>query len=83
MSPALLPREKYLASCLLKPKIGKFVVFYNPKYSNQIMVKQIIDKTDNGWLVSGINPLSTSVAKLGEVENHNIIGVLIKRANKR
>jgi phage repressor protein C with HTH and peptisase S24 domain len=79
MSPVLENGKSYLASCLLKPKVGKIIVFCNPKNFNQVMVKKIIKDTGNGFEVVGFKKGSTSSKEIGIVTPDLVLGVLLKR----
>lgn len=78
MSPVLKNGQSYLASCFLRPKVGRIIVFKNPQNLEQRMVKKIISKTNNGFEVAGVKDKSTSSKEIGLVPGSLILGTLFK-----
>lgn len=78
MSPVLKNGKSYLASNLLKPQVGKIIVFKNPSKFTQVMVKKIISETREGYEVAGLKAGSTSSKEIGYIKKENIIGTLFK-----
>lgn len=79
MSPVLENGKSYLASSLLKPQVGKIIIFKNPLNLNQVMIKKIISETSEGYEVVGLITGSTSSKEIGYIKKENIIGTLFKK----
>ena len=76
MWPTLVPGRRYVASSLLKPRVGDCIVFQNPKNEAQIFVKKIIKKEHDGYVVSGEREGSTGSKEIGIVNKEFVIGKL-------
>ncbi len=73
MWPRLVPGKTYWASSLLKPSIGKIIVFRDPNDLRQYIVKQIIQYNGETVIVSGTVSWSNSYS----IRQEQILGVLI------
>ena len=51
--PELVSGRRYLASPLLPIRVGKFVVFKNPADPDQILVKKVLNISDDGTVELG------------------------------
>ena len=76
--PELVPEKTYFATSLLKPRVGDFIVFKNPKKPAQILVKKVKARVANRYEVAGDVSWSTSGRDFGVVNNEFILGKLIK-----
>ena len=74
--PELIPGRKYLATSLKRPKIGRFIVFKNPRNEAQIMVKKVTDSHPEGFSVSGVVSWGTSSKELGIISPILILGTI-------
>ena len=80
--PELVPSKSYLATNLLKPKSGDYIVFTN-KF-DELLVKRVkyikkdkIKKGDDSYFVTGNVSWSEDSNTLGLINQNNIIGKLI------
>jgi len=76
--PELVPEKIYFATSLLRPKIGNFIVFKNPKNNEQNFVKKIVKITPAGYEVQGLSSWSSSSEDFGLVNKKSILGTLIR-----
>ena len=79
--PHLIPGKKYLATNLLKAKIGNFIVFRNPKNQKEIFVKKVKEIKRNSYFVEGTVPFATSSKNFGPVNKNLILGKIIHNFN--
>ena len=77
MWPTLVSGQRYLATNLLTPCAGDVMVFRNPKNSEQILVKKVIKKEHDGYVVSGERIGSTGSESFGIVHRQLVIGKLL------
>ncbi len=71
--PELIPGRIYWASALLKPRVGDYVVFRNPRNQDRNVVKRV-EKIDGDALkVGGTIERSANY----EITSKNVIGKLI------
>ena len=77
--PALLPSRQYFATCLLKPKIGDFIVFHNPKNKEEIFVKKVRAIERGGYFVEGTLSWASSSEDFGIVPKELVLGKIISR----
>ena len=75
--PALVPSNRYFATSLLKPKIGDFVVFKNPKNEEEIFVKKVSAIDGNNYFMEGLLAGSSSSNDFGMVTKKLILGKII------
>ena len=75
--PDLIPGQKYLATSLKKPKIGRFIVFRNPLDPRQVFVKKIQLIQKEGFYVSGTVSWGTSSKEIGLIPPNLILGVIL------
>ncbi len=73
MSPLYESGDFLLLRCRFTPALGQRVVFGHPLYGT--MVKEIIAL--NPLRVKGLNPVSISSEKMGDIEPHWLIGKVI------
>ena len=80
--PDLIPSKKYLATSLLRPKIGDYIIF-RTKY-DEIFVKKVkyIKKKENmkgddSYFVSGNVSWAQDSNSFGLIKKENILGKLI------
>lgn len=72
--PELIPGKYYFATSLLRPKVGRYAVFKNPKKPKQILVKKISAVERDSLEVSSSVSWGKSML---QVKRNNCIGVLI------
>jgi hypothetical protein len=77
--PALLPSSRHFATGLLRPKIGDFVVFKNPKSEEEIFVKKVSDIRDGLFFVESVLPGGSSSREFGLVPERFVLGKIICR----
>lgn len=77
--PELVPSKRYLATNLIKPRIGDYVVFKTKH--DEIFVKKIMEiredsvkKGNYSYFVSGNVSWGESSREFGMVEKNNVIG---------
>jgi len=75
--PELIPGKSYLASSLLKPKTGDYVVFKNPKNPGEVFVKKVKKIIDGSYEVNGTIPWSSSSKTFGLVPKELVLGKII------
>ncbi len=73
--PELVPGRKYLATSLIKPKIGDYVVFMTKH--GEIFVKKVTEIKNNSYFVEGRVSWSESSKNLGLINRENVIGKLM------
>lgn len=78
MSPVLVSGRSYLASCLLRPRVGRIIVFTHPHSPNKRMVKRVSKIIDQDYVVAGDNVVSVSSELIGVVSHSQIIGTLFR-----
>ena len=75
--PYLIPGKKYFATNVLKPKIGNFIVFKNPKNQKEIFVKKVKTIQGNSYFVEGTVAFATSSKDFGQVHKNLILGKIL------
>ena len=80
--PELVPSKSYLATNLLRPKIGDYIVFTN-KYG-EVFVKRVkyvntdkINKSNESYFVEAIPSWAETSNNFGCVKKESIIGKLL------
>ncbi|HIH42439.1 TPA: hypothetical protein HA246_02225 [Candidatus Woesearchaeota archaeon] len=76
--PELIPSKRYLATGLLNPKVGDYIVF-KTKYDEIFVkkVKEIKKGKDDSYLVSGTVSWSDTSKNLGMIKQENVLGKLV------
>ena len=77
MWPALIPGKTYLASGFLKPRKGDVIIFRNPKNSDEVLVKRIVDGQDHGYKVDGTVSWASSSNDFGRVPRECVLGKIL------
>ncbi len=75
--PELVPGKHYLATSLLKPTVGDYIVFKNPNDVRAIFVKKINAVRDGLYEVVGTIPWSSSSEEFGMVPEELVLGKII------
>jgi len=75
--PELVPEKIYFATSLLRPKIGNFIVFKNPKNNEQNFVKKIVKITPTGYEIQGLVSWAISSKDFGLVEEELVLGKIL------
>ena len=75
--PELVPGKRYLATSVLKPRAGDYLIFKNPKNLQEIFVKKIKNILDDSYEVSGTVPWSNSSREFGLVPDELVLGKII------
>ena len=75
--PFLVPGKQYLASNVVSPKVGDFVVFRNPHDSAQILVKRVAAVRGDRYRVESMVSWGTSSDDFGLIERERVIGKII------
>ena len=75
--PVLVPSKRYFATCILKPKVGDFVVFKNPKNEEEIFVKKVRTIERGGYFVEGTVSWSSSSKEFGCIPRNLVLGKII------
>lgn len=75
--PELVPGKCYLATSVLKPRAGDYLVFKNPKNLREIFVKKIKNVLDDSYEVGGTIPWSSSSEEFGLVPDELVLGKII------
>ena len=75
--PILIPGKTYYATNILRPRIGDFAVFRNPKNQNEIFVKKVTAIRKNGHRVKSAVSWGTSSNDFGVVLSQSILGVVL------
>jgi len=75
--PELIPEKYYFATSLLKPRVGDFIVFQNPKNSEQNFVKKIKSVNSLGCEVYGLTSWSSSSKNFGLIKNDLVFGKIL------
>src|SRR4030042_6421474 len=75
--PELVSGKTYLAANFLKPKIGDFLVFKNPKDQKEILVKKIKSIRKNSYFAEGTLPWAKSSRDFGQVSKGLILGKIL------
>lgn len=73
--PELVPGRKYIATSLIKPKIGDYVVFMTKH--GEIFVKKVKEIKHDSYFVEGMVSWSESSKNLGLINKENVIGKLM------
>ncbi|MCH8741524.1 hypothetical protein IH779_01350 [Patescibacteria group bacterium] len=76
--PHLVPGRNYFATNLLKPKIGDFIVFQNPKDQIEIFVKRVKEIKNNSYFVEGTVSWAESSKNFGEVNRNLVLGKILR-----
>jgi hypothetical protein len=71
--PYLMPGRKYLATSVLAPKVGDFVVF-RAKDEDRFLVKKVMAKEEKGYRVASTLLFSQENDNLGLIPSENIEG---------
>jgi hypothetical protein len=74
--PHLIPHTYYVASKLIPPRIGDFVVFRHPHHKT-LLVKKVVSRENGMYRVSGTLPRATSSETLGLIAPHQIEGKIL------
>src|SRR3989344_9359154 len=74
--PALYSGGCYLASSLVRPNMGSFIVFKNPRNSTETFVKQVKSVHDMGYEVGGLVSWSSSSKDFGIVPKELVLGTI-------
>ncbi len=79
MLPALSPEERVVVNKMAywrsAPQPGDLVVLRDPRDHKRLLVKRIKGKSEDGWLVRGDNPQSsTDSREFGPVPSNLIVG---------
>lgn len=75
--PVLIPGRFYLVSDLLKPKLGDWVVFKNPKNFENIFIKKVNGFQKGQYILEGLVSWSSSIRDFGPVPKELILGKLL------
>ena len=75
--PYLIPEKKYFATNVLKPKIGNFIIFKNPKNQKEIFVKRVKEIKNNFYFVEGTVSFAKSSKDFGQVHKNLILGKIL------
>lgn len=75
--PELMPERLYFATNFLKPKIGDFIIFKNPKNQKEILVKRIKSTRKNSYFVQGTLPWAESSKDFGQITKDLILGKIL------
>lgn len=75
--PILIPGRKYLATNLLSPRLGSFIVFKNPKNKDEIFVKRITRIFDRGYAVDGLVSWASGSENFGLVNKNHVLGKIV------
>src|SRR4030042_2650999 len=75
--PELVSGKTYFAASFLKPKIGDFIVFKNPKDQKEILVKKIRSIRKNSYFAEGTLPWAKSSRDFGQVSKGLILGKIL------
>jgi len=76
--PDLISGKSYLATNLLRPKIGDFIVFKRPRNQYEIIVKRVKEIRRGGYFLEGTLPWAESSKDFGLVNKKLILGKIIK-----
>lgn len=76
--PVLIPGKTYLASRILPPRKGDFIVFQNPKNNKEIFVKQVQKCEVEGYRVSSLVSWGSSSENFGIVDKNLILGKILQ-----
>lgn len=77
--PLLIPGKRYLASNLLRPRQGDFIVFRNPASPSEILIKQLTSREGKGYRVESVRSWGTSSGQLGVIPRALLLGKLLGR----
>jgi signal peptidase I len=75
--PALVPGSGRLATGLMRPRRGDFIVFKNPRNSQEIFVKRVTAEKADGYIVESVVSWGSSSRDFGPVPQKNILGKLL------
>jgi hypothetical protein len=75
--PDLVPGKFYLATNLLKAKIGDFVVFKEPR-NQEVFAKRIKEIKEGDYFLEGNLPWAESSKDFGLINKKLILGKIIK-----
>ena len=75
--PELIPGKRYLATNLLKPKIGDFIVFQNPKNRKEMFVKKVSEVKNDSYFVEGTVSWATGSEDFGPVNKSLVLGKIL------
>jgi phage repressor protein C with HTH and peptisase S24 domain len=75
--PVLVPGKRYLATALLNPKKGDFIIFRNPKVNSEVYVKKVEEIKDGAYRVNGLVSWSSSSNDFGLVDKNLVLGKIL------
>lgn len=75
--PALVPGTLYLATNMVRPKTGDFIVFRNPMNIQQVFIKQVRSVRDGCYQTESLVSWGSSSRDFGLVARNLILGKLI------
>ncbi|TSC77798.1 MAG: hypothetical protein G01um101433_472 [Parcubacteria group bacterium Gr01-1014_33] len=75
--PTLVPGTLYLATNVVSPKIGDFIVFRNPMNIQEVFVKRVSSICDNCYHVESLVSWGSSSRDFGLVGHELILGKLL------
>ena len=82
MSPTLKHGDWLLAvsACRLRPRVGRIVVFREPRTGGRLAIKRIVARERGGWFVLGDQPArSTDSRAFGAIPDEAIEAVVLCR----
>ena len=75
--PYLIPGKEYIASRFFSVKTGDFIVFRNPRNSEGIYVKRVIEKKGESYRAGSTVSWGSSSKDFGLIAKQHILGKLL------
>lgn len=75
--PELIPEKYYFASNIVRPKVGDFIVFKNPRQESELLIKKVMRITEEFYFVTGTVSWSSFGPRSSPVPKKHVLGRLM------